>query len=289
MNILVTGGSGFLGSHIIDQLVVNGHSVTSYDKVASKYKNEAFREVIGDLNDKELLDIALKDIEIIYHLGAMPDISISELNSIETIESNVIGTLNLIEVAITKKIKKIIFASTIYVNSNKGSFYRISKQACENIFFEYNKLHNLNFTILRFGTLWGPRSNESNSIYNYLSQAAVSEKIDVKGSGEEIREFIHVSDAAEIATKMLDKDTNSLIYILTGHHQTKLRDLLETIREISGRNLKINYLGDSKSNYVRTPYKYINNEGKKIVLNTYQDIGSGLLSLFTQIKNKSEN
>lgn len=286
MNILVTGGSGFLGSHIIDQLVLMGHNVTSYDIVKSNYKNESFKEIIGNLENKNSLQAALNGIEIIYHLGALPDITVSETNPIKTIESNVIGTLNLVEAALNKKIKKIIFASTIYVNSNKGSFYRISKQTCESIFFEYNRLHNLKYTILRFGTLWGPRSNQSNSIYNYLSQAANTNKVNVKGSGEEIREYIHINDAAEIATKMLNEDTNNLIYILTGHHQTKLKDLMETIREISDKDLEINYLGDNVSNYIRTPYKYINNEGKKIILNTYQDTGSGLLSLYTEIKNE---
>ena len=103
-------------------------------------------------------------------MGASPDISFSETNPIETLQTNTIGTCNLIEAALKNKVKKIIFASTIYVNSDKGSFYRISKQACENIIFEYSRLYNLNYTILRFGTLWGPRSNENNAIYNFLKQ-----------------------------------------------------------------------------------------------------------------------
>lgn len=284
MKILVTGGSGFLGSHIIDHLTLLGHQVVSFDKRKSQYSNGNSKEIIGDLSNRKILEEALNSIEVIYHLGASPDISFSETNPIETLQTNTIGTCNLIEAALKNKVKKIIFASTIYVNSDKGSFYRISKQACENIIFEYSRLYNLNYTILRFGTLWGPRSNENNAIYNFLKQAATTNKINVPGSGEELREYIHITDAAEIATTMLNKESDNLIYILTGHHQTKLKDLVETIKEISGKNIDINYLGDSKSHYIRTPYNYIDNEGKKIVLNTYKDIGSGLLSLFTEIK-----
>jgi len=284
MNILVTGGSGFLGSHIIDQLVAEKHNVVSLDLKLSNYKKETVKEIIGDICDMDILLKSLDKIDVVYHLGAVADIGYSQENPTQTMNINIISTCKLLEAMAIKGVKRIYFASTIYVNSTRGSFYRISKEACENILSEYSLLKKIKFTILRFGTLWGPRSNDTNAIYNYLLQAAKKNKIEVSGSGDEIREYIHVKDASKIAVNLLDEEQKSLIYILTGHHQTKLKDLIETIKELVNKDISINYLGDSTSHYLRTPYQYKDDNIKKIVLNTYQDMGMSLLSLYEDIK-----
>ena len=289
MKILVTGGSGFLGSHIVDQLVKEKHSVVSFDLKPSSYKNDEAEEVIGDICDVDLLLSALDKVDAVYHLGAVADIGYAEKNPTKTIEINTLATCKLLDAMVKKEVKKIYFASTIYVNSSRGSFYRISKQACESLISEYSLLNDISFTILRFGTLWGPRSGSTNAIYNYLSQAAKNDKIDVKGSGDEIREYIHVKDASEIAVGLLKEEQKCSTFILTGHHQTKLRDLIETIKELVNKDISINYLGANSSHYLRTPYQYRNDSDiKKIVLNTYQDMGVSLLSLYSDIKKNRE-
>ena len=289
MKILVTGGSGFLGSHIVDQLVKEKYSVVSLDLKPSSYKNDEVEEIVGDICDVDLLLSALDKVDAVFHLGAVADIGYSEKNPAKTIEVNTLATCKLLDAMVKKEVKKIYFASTIYVNSSSGSFYRISKQACESIISEYSLLNDISFTILRFGTLWGPRSGNTNAIYNYLFQAAYKNKIDVTGSGDEIREYIHVKDASEIAVNLLKEKQKCLTFILTGHHQTKLRDLIETIRELVNKDISINYLGSKSSHYLRTPYQYRDDSDiKKIVLNTYQDMGVSLLSLYSDIKKNIE-
>ena len=288
MKILVTGGSGFLGSHLIDQLVSDNYKVISLDLEPSHFKNDKVKEVVGDICNMDLLLETLEGVDAIFHLTAVADIEFSQKNLAKTIEVNTLGTCKLLEAMVKKKVKKIYFASSIYVNSSRGSFYRISKQACESIIFEYSLLNDINFTILRFGTLWGPRASKTNAIYSYLSQAAKSNKIEVMGSGDEIREYIHVKDASKISVNLLGEEQKGLTYILTGHHQTKLRDLIETIKELVNKDISINYLGNSSSHYLRTPYQYKDDNAEKIILNTYQDMGVSLLSLYSDIKKNIE-
>lgn len=284
MKVLVTGSSGFLGSHIVDRLVEKNHSVVSLDIAPSKFKNNEAEEIIGDYGDTDLIVKVLDKVDIVYHIGAIADIEHAKDNPSKTFETNIVSTCKLLDAMIHKKVQSIYFASTIYVNSERGSFYKISKQACESIIYEYSLLNNINFTNLRFGTLWGPRSNNTNAIYDYLFQAAKNDKIDVSGSGDEIREYIHVKDAAEIAVNLLDEQQKSQTYILTGHNQTKVKDLVETIKEVANKNVAINYLGENSSRYLRTPYQYRDEDIKKIVLNTYHDMGLELLSLYSDIK-----
>ena len=122
---------------------------------------------------------------------------------LETLESNIIGTANILESCLKNKIKKYLHASTVYVNSEQGGFYRSSKHSAELIIENYNEFFGLDFVIMRFGSLYGPRSNKFNFISNVIEEAVNKRQITRQGNGEEIREYIHIFDAAELCCKLI--------------------------------------------------------------------------------------
>lgn len=287
LNIMVTGGSGFLGSHIADALTDAGHKVTIYDIEPSKHIKKGQKMVVGDVLDQDNLVRNMEGIDMVFHMAAISDIDIAHNQPQDTMKINVLGTNNVLEAARENDVKRVVFASTIYVYSKTGSFYRVSKHACELLLEAYNERYGIASTILRFGTLYGTRANESNSVFRYLKEAFVSGQIQFKGTGDEVREYIHVQDAAKICTEILKDDFAGKTLILTGHHRMKLSELLDMINEILGNKIKINYEPkNSESHYVQTPYSYIPNIGKKIVMNTYCDLGQSLVEILNEIDSR---
>jgi UDP-glucose 4-epimerase len=290
LNIMVTGGSGFLGSHIADALTDAGHKVTIFDIKESPYLREGQDMVVGDILDQDDLVRRMKGMDIVFHLAALADLDTAHNSPHETMKINVLGTTNVLEAARANNVNRVVFASTIYVNSRTGSFYRVSKHSCELLFEGYNERYDLDYTILRFGTLYGPRANENNSVFRYLKEALETGKIEFKGTGKEVREYIHVRDAARVCTKILGEDFNGKTLILTGHHRMRLEEFLNMVKEIlDNRNRKIDVTTnpkESEAHYVQTPYSYIPRVGEKIVTNTYCDFGQSLVEILDEIGTK---
>ena len=288
MRLLVTGGSGFIGSHVVDALIAANHEVVVYDQSKSTYFNERATFIEADINDEEALLSASKGCDVIYHFAAIADIGEAISKPAKTFQVNVMGTLNVLEAARQNDIKRVIFASSIYVYSNKGAFYRTSKRTCEELIEDYNSEFGLNYTILRFGSLYGPRADESNSVYQLISQALASNSMTYKGTGSEKREYIHALDGAGAAVEMLSPEFNNQIIHLTGHERMTTRDMMEMIAEILGSNvdIKVNE-GEMTAHYFQTPYSYTPKLGRKLVRNSYIDIGLGLLDLIERHDQKA--
>ena len=291
--ILITGGSGFLGSHLADYLVELGHEVFIYDKNKSKYLNSSQKMIVGTLDDTNKLKKLLKNINIIYHFAADAELTLSTKEPIKILENNFIDTARLLEaVKNSKNVEQFIFASTVYVSSNKGSIYRVSKHACEMLIEEYHKSFNINYTILRFGTIFGTRATGDNSVKRSLKQAYEDKKIMVQGDGEEIREFIHVKDAVKAAVMAMEKKYYGENLLVTGLNQMKLSELMSIIKEIFNNKISIKYIGGNKSHYKFTPYTFKIKPTKKIILDSYRDMGEGLIEIlneFESIKLKKKN
>ena len=284
LRILVTGGSGFLGSHISDALIDAGNEVTIFDLKQSPHLKGKQDIIIGDILNLDAVTEAMKGIDVVFHLAALADIDVAQDNLYETMKTNVLGTTNVLEAARVNSVKRVVFASTVYVHSRTGSFYRVSKHSCELLLEAYYECYGLQYTILRFGTLYGPRTNESNSVFRCLKEALLTGKIEFKGTGDEVREYIHVRDAAQICIKILDDKFAGETLILTGHHRIKLSEFLNMVNEILGNKIKISYKPkESKSHYKQTPYSYIPKIGKKIVMNTYCDFGQSLLEILHEL------
>jgi UDP-glucose 4-epimerase len=284
MKVLITGGSGFLGSHIADALTAAGHQAVIYDRVNSLWLQPGQAMVVGSVLDTDALNAAIAGCEAVYHLAAMASIGDAIERPREAVELNVMGTVNTLEAARQSHVKRFVFASSIYVYSNQGSFYRTTKQACEHLVHDYHERYGLDFTVLRFGSLYGPRADRSNGVHNLLSQALSERRIDYYGTGDEVREYIHVLDAAAMSVDVLAPEFANQYMHLAGQERMTSRDMLGMIREMMGGDIKLNFQATSPDgHYVQTPYNYTPKLGRRLRRKTYIDLGLGLLDCLQHI------
>lgn len=284
MRVCVVGGAGFLGSHVADELTRQGHEVLIYDKELSRWLQPGQAHLQGDLSSITDLRYATKDCKFVFNFAALADINDALENPIETINVNILGNANLLEACRHNSVMRYIYASSVYVYSNEGGFYRCSKQAAESYIEEYSKYYGQDFTILRYGSLYGPRSNRANGIYRIIENAIKSKKISYQGSKESIREYIHVYDAAASSVLSMDDRFRNETLTLTGDQPMRVLDMLEMLAEILSIKTPIEFVdGPQPGHYIRTPYHYSNKIGKKFNPQLHVDIGQGLLQLIDEI------
>ena len=284
MNITVFGGSGFLGSHVADALTKRGHNVLIFDKKKSPYLQKNQKMVMGDVLDETAIKKAVADADVVYNFIALADIDEALQKPKETVQINVLGNVNILEAIRDTNVKRFIFSSSIYVYSDSGLFYRSSKQACELLIENYSKAFGLEYTILRYGSLYGPRSDERNWIYRMLKQALLEQKIIREGDGEEIREYIHVHDAARLSVDILVEEYKNRCVIVTGIEQLKMKDLLRMVKEMLKNNVEIQFASAKhKEHYEITPYVFNPQMASKIRSNEHVDLGQGILNLLNEI------
>ena len=284
MKILVFGGSGFLGSHTADALTTEGHDVTVFDKKESSYLQENQKMIVGSILDKKAVDKTVKGQDIVYNFAGIADISKASFKPVETVENNVLGNTIVLEACHKSKVKRFVFASTLYVYSKSGTFYRSSKQACELIIENYNEVYGLPYTILRYGSLYGPRSDDKNYIYKILKEAITTSKIMSFGQPDDLREYIHVQDAARYSVEILSKDFENQYVILTGNQPMRRKDLLVMIKEMLDNKIDIQFSPEeSKVHYEITPYSFNPKIARKYAGNYHLDMGQGLLQCIDEI------
>ena len=284
--VLVVGGSGFLGSHVADELTEKGYEVTIFDQKKSTWINDNQKFIESDLLDREHVIKSLEGFNFVIHFAGIADIGESKEKPLETIETNIIGTANLLEGCRKNKIEKFIFASSVYVFSKYGSFYGKSKQACELLIEEYQNEFNLDYIHVRYGSLYGPRAQEWNGLKKYISEIIKNKQIDFSGNGEEKREYIHVKDAAIMTASLLEGDEKNIAVNITGHQVISTLDLFKLIFEVLQLEEKINLSKESNvvSHYKISPYSFQPKESKKLVPKKFIDIGQGVLEIIHEIE-----
>jgi len=285
---VVVGGSGFIGSHTADCLSDNNYQVIIFDREKSNYLRQDQIMAVGDILDNELLVKVIKGADVVYNFAAIADLNQAVDKPLKTANINIIGNLNVLEACRINKVKRFVYASTMYVYSREGGFYRCSKQSSEHYVEEYQKSYGLDYTILRYGSLYGPRADNSNGIYRIVENALKTRKIQYKGDIESMREYIHVEDAALTSVSILDEDYKNESVILTGQEPMRVYQMLQILGEILGYEKdSIEFLEESyEAHYVRTPYAYQPKLGKKFIPPVHVDLGQGILQVVSEIDAK---
>ena len=237
MKILVTGGSGFIGGHIVEKLNADGHDVTVMDVKAPL--NKASKFIKGDIVNKQDIERSVDNIDIIYHIAAFSNIDLVKDNPIKTIESNILGTAYLLEAARRKEVKRFIFASSVYVHDTRGHLYTTCKFASEMLCKNYYTLYGLPYTILRYGTAYGPRSRGADVISIFIQKALSNEEIVIHGSGNQKRNFVYVEDLALGSIAAMGKIGENKTYVIAGLESVSIKELVELLREAFSVELKI--------------------------------------------------
>jgi UDP-glucose 4-epimerase len=293
VNVIVFGGSGFLGSHVADALSEAGQKVIIYDLKGSEYLKPDQEMIVGDILDEQHINKVVKGVDVVFNFAGIADIDEASYKPVETVKYNILGNTIILEASKANKVKRFVFASTIYVYSDSGSFYRCSKSACELYIESYQKKFGLDYTILRYGTIYGCRADIRNSVYRFIYQALTEGKITYYGDGTEIREYINVVDAARNSTEILSDGFKNQNVIFTGHHPMKVSELFKMIKEMLNKDIIIEYKEpeseDPESHYTITPYKFIPKMGRKLVSHYYTDMGQGILLCMQEIHNQTQH
>lgn len=290
--VLVFGGFGFLGYYLLKELLSRG-----YELVVADIKDDSeFKDVVQyihcDISDQKQVESVFKNqnYDIVYNLAGFANLDFSIKAPLKTMQLNIIGNMYVLEACINAKINKFVYASSAYAMSNKGSFYGISKLASEKIIEEYHEKYDLNFTILRYGSVYSERNYDNNYIYNLIKKAVIENVIDHKGDGNEIREYIHAGDAAKLSVDVIESDKfNNVHVILTGTERIKRSELFNMINEILNNKIEIKYSNIYHNHYKFTPYSFEPSLSRKLTANPHIDMGQGILECIRSVYKNERN
>jgi len=249
MNIAVIGGSGFVGSHVVDKLLDAGHEVTVFDIM--KPHRDDVRHLYIDITDLSKTTVALAGTyDAAYMLAAMADVNDVYRNPVEAGTVNIMAVANVLEAARRNGIGRILLASTVWVYemaqeekvdedtplilSRTKHVYTASKVAAELYCHAYQKLYDQNFTILRYGIPYGPRARGGTVIALFVRKALNGESLTILGDGSQYRNFIYVEDLAEGNVAALKEAAINQTYNLEGIRPVTIKEIAERVRELVG-------------------------------------------------------
>ena len=283
---VVIGGSGFIGSHVADELSASGFRTIIFDLFCSNWLKVGQEMIKGDIQDFKAVRDVVKDAEVVYNFAALSDLNDALRKPFQTLNINVIGNFNVLEACRLENVKRFIYASTIYVHSREGGFYRCSKQASESYVEEFKRTYDLDYTILRYGSLYGPRSDDSNGMRQIIKNALLNRKLSYNGHKDSMREYIHVADAAKASIVALGDEFKNESVVLTGQEPMKVLDVLKMLGEILGLpESAIEFFdGEYEGHYIRTPYAYQPKLGRKYIPPMHVDLGQGILEVINEVE-----
>ena len=285
-NAVVFGGSGFLGNYVVNELANRGWVVRIAD-IEKPPEGLLYDDFLKcDLTDKNTIQRVIpKNTNVVYNFAGMSDLDEAINKPYSTMELNVMGNLHILETCRKQDVKHFIYASSAYACSETGSFYGISKLASEKIIEEYQIRYGLDFTIIRYGSLYGEIADHRNGVYRLLRQALEKGEILHRGDGEEIREYIHARDAAKLSIDILiSKEFRNQHIMITGLERMKQKDLLKMIQEIIPKKVIIRMTNKHYSgHYEVTPYSFHPIVARKLVANPYIDLGQGLVECLKNV------
>ncbi|ODS30225.1 MAG: capsular polysaccharide biosynthesis protein [Candidatus Scalindua rubra] len=264
MKTLVTGGSGFIGSHVVDKLINAGHEVVVLDHRVKPHRDDVeFKDV--DIVDYSSVLEATKGCDYIFHLAAMSNVNHVFEKPVYSVELNITGTVNVLEAARQNKCRRVFFASTVwvytgcngtYVNENSpffmpgaGHIYSSSKMACEFFICDYQKLYGVPYTILRYGIPYGPRMRMELVIPIFLKKAFNGEPLTISGDGSQYRNFIYVEDLADAHVLALINEAENQILNLEGMRRITIKEIAETIQKLVDQEVNIEYIPARPGDY----------------------------------------
>jgi nucleoside-diphosphate-sugar epimerase len=300
--VLITGSSGLLGSHLLDLLAGSSNSIRLLTRRHITKPKSGVSVLHGDISDSVVDSQAIKDIDVVFHFAAIVNVDKSISDPFETLTTNIMGTMRLLESARKQnKPPHIIFPSStnIYGIPQKEKLtedypiapldpYSTSKAAADLICQTYIRTYNLPITILRVSTLYGPRQQVTQFIPKVISQGASSQILTL-GSLNAYRDFCYVKDVAEafMLAGAASKDSYQVFNISTGV-STCLIDIVEKISKFLGKRLEIKSNGNHRSNEITSPFVIDYSKARYVLKwKPHYDIDSGLKETVEWFKNKA--
>ncbi|MEA3347774.1 MAG: NAD-dependent epimerase/dehydratase family protein [Pseudomonadota bacterium] len=276
MNYLVLGGAGFIGSHLVDALVAAGHRVRVFERRACELGNLAavldkIELCYGDFTKTKDLAGALEGIDLVVHLVSTVVPASSNLDPLYDIETNLKSTVSLLELALKKGVKKVVFASsggTVYDPASALpireespteplSSYGIVKLATEKYLKLFHHLHGLDYTILRIANPYGERqrcSGAQGAVAVFLGRIKSGEAIEIWGDGTVARDYLYIADLTKALLLACEKSTSVKLFNLGSGKPCNLNQLIALLEEVSGRKVSVLY---KESRACDSPVNYL--------------------------------
>lgn len=262
MKILVTGGAGFIGSHITKLLLDMGHQVIVYDNLSKGYLklvDQRAEFIEGNISDTDMLTQALNGVDSVIHMAGYIEIPLSVKEPINFAENNVMGSIHLLEAMVQAGVTKLIFSSTAAVYGDPSKLplteqeplsatnpYAASKIAVEAFLSSYHTLHKMDVTILRYFNPYGPNElhkPETHAIPNFIESALNDKELPLYWGGEQVRDFIYVEDLSLAHTAVLDLEGFNIFNVGT-EEGVEIKKVVDTISKILGKELQVKDLGE---------------------------------------------
>jgi len=265
MKIAVTGGSGFIASHVVDHLLADGNEVVVIDHRVRPHRSDVLFEDIDILSLSALIQ-ATKGCDYIFHLAAVSNVNYAHKYPVYTVDLNINGTTNVLEAARLNSIQRVFFASTVWVYTgtrgdgsldedepfylpDAGHIYTSSKIASEMIIHNYWQLYKQPFTILRYGIPYGPRMREELVIPIFIRKALAGEPIIIQGDGSQYRNYVYVDDLARAHMLAMSARAENQVYNLEGSQKITITDVAATIDKVLGGGVRIEHVPARPGDY----------------------------------------
>ena len=258
MRTLVTGGGGFIGSHVVDHLVAAGHDVHVVD-LRPPHRPDV-GHIAADINDLDALVEAFAGADAVFHLAAYADVNDVSREPVDATDANVVGVAKVWEACRRNNVGRAILASTVWVYNGAadtgdgpldedaafrledlGHLYTSSKVAAEMVAHSYKTLYGQEFTILRYGIPYGPRMRDALVIPKFVGMALRGEPLTIQGDGSQYRNYVYVEDLAEAHVLALRPEGANETFNLEGREKISIRAMVESIGEALGRPVDVSY------------------------------------------------
>jgi UDP-glucose 4-epimerase len=280
MKAVVTGGSGFIGSHVVDELLEQGHTVTIYDLEAPRFGQQC-EFIRGDVRDLERMAFAARGADLIYHLAAEANVNRFFDSPLFSNDVTSVGTLCVLEAAKRSGTPRVLLASTEWVYGtledsggeqitedtpyaqNPDHLYTSAKIAAELFCKNYRRLYGVNYTIMRFGIPFGERARPETVTPIFIRKLINDEPITVHGDGSQTRQFIYVRDLARGNVACGKPEAMNEIFNVNGKERVSVLHIVRTLEDILGKKGRISFVDDRKGNFGG---RFISSEKAKSVL-----------------------
>lgn len=253
---LVTGGSGFIGSHVVDTLRDAGHEVVVFDRDPPRERLDV-EFVAGDITDREAVRRATRGVDYVHHVAAVANVNHAFDRPLDCVAINVLGTANVLEAARRERVRRVLLASTVWVYNGvpdshvdeatplhmpgPGHVYTSSKIACELLFHDYAQLYKIPTTVFRYGIPYGPRMRPELLIPMFLKRALSGQPLLVAGDGRQARNFIYVEDVARAHVLGLAEQCQNQTFNLDGTEPVSVLEVANAVRELVGGHVAIEH------------------------------------------------
>jgi UDP-glucose 4-epimerase len=319
LRVLVTGGAGFMGSHLVDRLVRDGYRVRVVDNLSSgrveniKHHLDAgsVELIVGDLKDPQVALRAVEGVDIVFHFAANPEVRVSTTNPEIHFNENIVATFNLLEAMRRKNVKELVFASSssvygepeeIPVDENAPirpvSVYGASKAACEALIHAYSKLYGVKAVVLRYANVVGPRLRHG-VVWDFINKLLENPtELEILGDGKQVRSYIYIDDAVEeTITAWRRTEASYEVYNIASEDWITVDDVAdEVIKAMGLSNVRkvyrpvlhgVGWPGDVKR--IALKIDKIKRLGIKPAMNSREAVRTTVRKLLEEIKEKDSN